>query len=442
MRKRFALVVFLASLLLFWAFLRSQLSKKPAPILINPVDLRIGADISGSMGAQLPEVKRGLLDVANALKVGDRAVMVVFCDVPNTLWAGDIKTDADISAIKADIENLQPSTRAGTDQVGGYQRLLGALPNDGRKFARRYISVCSDSYADMPNGERRQWGQVNFGSLSRDVSLRLFYYDNERDTDFLRLLTGRGVRYRVASADESSAALHDLSAEIGYVHSSQWHEERPGVKPNSTISPATTPLRKRVAATRIALWALPVGVGAVLLLVLVDRAKRARKARVQWEAEKARGASLYAEAPTRDVLRLSIQGQNRLFERELTPLSAFTFGTIDGVDFAFRTPNGAVVDGAVEIGADGMPVLLNRAGNSLWQIGEHQVRPGQRVPIREEMNVCVAPQFILRLRREIAVTGGTVSVDNLVRAAREQRRTARHEGDGVTVGAAGEVGSG
>ena len=425
MKKLFLLLLsFALAALLFLSVSRFQTPKVAAPNSPNAIELRLAIDISGSIGARLEEVKRGSLEVADALKIGDRAVLVVFSDMPQILWSREFKSKADLDAFKAAIGNIQHSTRRGTDQVEGYQKLLTPFAGDAKPFARRYVAVCSDSYADMPDGQRREWGRVNFGALARDVSLRLFYYNNERDTDFLRLLTRQGVRYRVASQDESSAALHDLQAEINFVHSDQWRESNPqkGKQP----APVSTSVAKRSATPILPILLLGAALGVAVLLLAFVRARlvRQQNARAKWRVEQAREAEAkLAVVPTRDVLRLLVPEGNRFFERDIVPSSAFTFGTREGADFAFRAPNAIIVEGTIEVDAKGNIALTNNASTFPWQIGKRALRPGERMIVESSLEVQLAPQLTLRLKREIvagAKAGATV--DALLRAAREQRR--------------------
>jgi hypothetical protein len=184
-------ILIVAGAIWFWRT-RTGAVAPSARVLIG-----MGVDVSASFASLLPQAKQGLLEFSSAIQPGDRVVLVIFCDMPQVVFARQIAGNEDIAALRSIISNLQVSDRKGTSQVAGYNLLLREMQRlDAPFLARRYCLVCSDAYQDTPEGNRRPWERIAFETFGRNLSLRLLFYNNARDTDFLQLLTARGIPYR------------------------------------------------------------------------------------------------------------------------------------------------------------------------------------------------------------------------------------------------------
>jgi hypothetical protein len=334
----------------------------------------------------LPQAKQGLLEFSSAIQPGDRVVLVIFCDLPQVIFARQIAGREDISALKSIISNLQTSERKGTSQVAGYNLLLREMQRlDAPFLARRYCLVCSDAYQDTPEGNRRPWERIAFETFGRNLSLRLLFYNNARDTDFLQLLAARGIPYRVYAPSESLSALRELAAEVTWVRTQRWElpppPKTPPAQPQQTAGLQLHALWERLPSVFTLLLILVLVSGVAYLIHLLH--KKARKERERLRAELQAMVAAPEHPRIRRFVRLSLDSK-QFVQRPLQPGLVITFGTGAEFDLPLHDPNGARVAGRIRVDRTGRIFVGNINSTFPFEVGDRRLPPGGEVEVPTE----------------------------------------------------------
>jgi hypothetical protein len=353
----------------------------PARVLIG-----MGVDVSASFASLLPQAKQGLLEFSPAIQPGDRVVLVIFCDMPQVVFARQIAGREDISALKSIISNLQVSDRKGTSQVAGYNLLLREMQRlDAPFLARRYCLVCSDAYQDTPEGKRRPWERIAFETFGRNLSLRLLFYNNARDTDFLQLLTARGIPYRAYAPSESLSALRELAAEVAWVRGQKWElpaqPKTPPAQPQQTAGLQLQALWERLPSVFALLLILASVLGAAYLIHLLH--ENAKKEREKLQAELRAMVAAPEHPRVRRLVRLSWDSE-RFVQRPLQPSLVITFGTGAEFDLPLHDPNGARVAGRIRVDRAGRIFVGNINSTFPFEVGDRRLPPGGEIEVPTE----------------------------------------------------------
>jgi hypothetical protein len=394
----------------------------PARVLIG-----MGVDVSASFASLLPQAKQGLLEFSSAIQPGDRVVLVIFCDMPQVVFARQIAGNEDIAALRSIISNLQVSDRKGTSQVAGYNLLLREMQRlDAPFLARRYCLVCSDAYQDTPEGKRRPWERIAFETFGRNLSLRLLFYNNARDTDFLQLLTARGIPYRVYAPSESLLALKELAAEVAWVRTQRWELPPPpkttSAQPQQTAGLKLQALWERLPSVFTLLLILALFSGAAYLIHLLR--ENARKQREKLRAALQAMVAAPEHPRVQRLVRLSLANSKRFVQRPLQPNAVITFGTGMEFDLPLHDPNGARVAGRVRVDRAGRLFVDNINSTFPFEVGDHRLLPGGEVEIPTERAEIRVNNGRIVLTLETFVEAEDQTLQNLLRkyAPREVRQ--------------------
>ncbi len=404
----FTLAIILAVVgITWWVAHRSRIAKpeqQPVCFLLG-----IAVDVSRSFEALLPETKRALSTFLDCVRPGDRVVLVIFCDLPQCLFAGKVRSQTDLEVLKNIVANLTLSERQGTSQVAGYNLLLSEMSRlDSPEIAKRFVIVCSDSYQDLPDGRPRPWERIRLDAIARGMTLRLLFYNNRRDADFIKLLTANGIPYRVYSPQESIYALKELAAEVSWLRTQRW-------EPPSSLHLANTSALRNILGTvlsslerSLALAHHPYAFLALLALVLLVSASvvavlrgYARKERERLRVQLQTVTAAPDRPRVRRVIRLS--SLDRSIQRPLQPNAVITFGTGNEFDLALHDPTNARIAGRIRVSDDGSIFLRNLNSTFPFEIGDHRLPPGSEMELVAEHSEIRASNGRVVLNFEVKV---------------------------------------
>jgi HAMP domain-containing protein len=413
-------ILIVAGAIWFWRT-RTGAVAPPARVLIG-----MGVDVSASFASLLPQAKQGLLEFSSAIQPGDRVVLVIFCDMPQVVFARQIAGNEDIAALRSIISNLQVSDRKGTSQVAGYNLLLREMQRlDAPFLARRYCLVCSDAYQDTPEGKRRPWERIAFETFGRNLSLRLLFYNNARDTDFLQLLTARGIPYRAYAPSESLLALKELAAEVAWVRGQKWElpaqPKTPPAQPQQTAGLQLHALWERLPSVFTLLLILALFSGAAYLIHLLRENAQRERERLRAELQAMMAAPEHPRV--RRFVRLSLDSK-QFVQRPLQPGLVITFGTGAEFDLPLHDPNGARVAGRIRVDRAGRIFVGNINSTFPFEVGDHRLPPGGEVEVPTERAEIRANNGRIVLVLETLVEAEDQTLQNLLRkyAPREVRQ--------------------
>jgi hypothetical protein len=235
-----------------------------APSAPQAYELAILIDLSGSFQQYLGPTRGQLQRTVRALRPGDTVILAVFSNEScNTLWKGTIQGPADQAALESVIGGFQISQAGGTEPVQALNRTISEMvrvQND--KAAQRMFLFFSDGFPDAPEGGLRGVAGVDWNRIPSDMELFLLSYANTRDTELVRELSQRNLRYSVLSPQGTEEFVARLVAGL---------KARPAVP--------SVPVAVRPLAVPLAQWPSLPAIAAVTLalLALVGLATLARR---------------------------------------------------------------------------------------------------------------------------------------------------------------------
>lgn len=187
-----------------------------APALPGACEISILIDLSGSFTKYLEPTRQQLQQAIQALRAGDTVVLAVFSNEScNILWKGTLEGPADQAALESIVKGFQVSLSGGTEPVQAVNRTISEMvrvQND--KAARRLFLFFSDGFPDAPEGGLRGVGAIEWDRIPADMELFLLSYANSRDTELVRELATKDLRYSVLSPQGTQAFIDRLAADL------------------------------------------------------------------------------------------------------------------------------------------------------------------------------------------------------------------------------------
>ena len=402
----------------------------------------IAIDISSSFEEQFGPACQGAESILRTARPGDRIVLSVFSNDPQVLHDAVVSTESDLQAAIGIVRNLTISGLKGTDPYAALNLLLSKLAKtkDADFYQPKLCILMTDAFADKPGGGPRQLEQLNLDVLTQGYQVFLYFYNNHRDQDFIRVLSDRKVRFYVVSAAASPDALVELAKTI--------EDSRP-VRPTTTSVPVTpskpaveqttaetspkTPPLAWVSFCRTHWRHIVLGLvlfAGLAFAAYVDVLRRRNQAAAR-HAERQMLRQLEAKTKrlgTDRILRLRVIDRTDLkpLVRPFRPQTLIRIGP-DNADLPIQDPDGAHIEAEVRINESGQMVLGNGARSTFpFEIegrtapvpkgGSTGIRPGDVVQLSRRTRI----RFEVAAERATGDRGGNATPQDLV--ARWARR--------------------
>jgi hypothetical protein len=230
--------------------------------------LAIAVDTSASFG-NLSNSLNLLANLAQkGIRPGDAVILLTFhgYSPPKTeVWfCRTIAGVSDRSELLQAIQQIGTAGGNGTDPVAGINELMKqvATATSGMSLSPRLWLFFTDAYADAGTYGRAPLGDINFSAFSKEDEIRLFFYDNGRDTDLITRLTKKSLKHAEFSAGISQQECRQLINQLAKRPELQgWTEVKPPTIVGKVAHPQATAEGKETPKRPLSALALLVGIG-------------------------------------------------------------------------------------------------------------------------------------------------------------------------------------